>query len=317
MTLKRKFEVAYFIAKENLEIRPLCELEQRHGVDLGEKYKSNCKCAEFVEFIAGDIQQQLPSSLQKAKFFSIRCDRSTDAEEELYLVLYFDASSNCGKVYVRNNFFTVQQLRSGSGKGLFECLEGATEYMSIANWRHKLVGLGCDGTNANVVAGGLRGFLQEVVPSAVVFWCLAHRLELTLKDALNKTFFSTIDELLLQMYMLYQKSPKKCKELEDVVQELKSCLEPADMPEAGGSRPLRACGTRFVSHKVSALGRLIDRFGAYLSHLASLVEDTSIRGTDRQRLKGYLEHRESTAWMCLLCRFAEASISALQGTAGG
>ena len=71
VTLKRKFEVAYFIAKENLafmKMKPLCELEQRYGVDLGEKYKSNCKCAEFVEFIAGDIQQQLLSSLQKAKF---------------------------------------------------------------------------------------------------------------------------------------------------------------------------------------------------------------------------------------------------------
>ncbi len=122
----------------------------------------------------------------------------------------------------------------------------------------------------------------------VVFWCLAHRLELSLKDALNSTFFATIDELLLQVYFMYEKSPKKCRELESVVEELEACLEPAEMPTKGGSRPLRACGTRFVAHKVAALGRLIDRFGAYLSHLTAMTEDSSIKAVDRQKLKGYV-----------------------------
>ena len=36
--LKHKFDVAYFIAKEKLaftKMRPLCELQERHVVDLG------------------------------------------------------------------------------------------------------------------------------------------------------------------------------------------------------------------------------------------------------------------------------------------
>ena len=40
--------------------------------------------------------------------------------------------------------------------------------------------------------------------------------------------------------------------------ELKACLEPTDMPTCGGNRPLRACGKRFVAHKVAALERLIN-----------------------------------------------------------
>ena len=60
------------------------------------------------------------------------------------------------------------------------------------------------------------------------------------------------------------------------------------MPSQGGSRPLRACSTTFVAHKVAALGRLVDRFGAYLCHLATMTEDRSITSTDRQNLKGYL-----------------------------
>ena len=82
------------------------------------------------------------------------------------------------------------------------------------------------------------------VPWMYMFWCLAYHLELSVKDALKSIFFSTIDDLLLRMYYMYNKSPKKCRELEDIIVEFKSCLEPSEMPSEGGSRPLRACGTR-------------------------------------------------------------------------
>ena len=83
-------------------------------------------------------------------------------------------------------------------------------------------------------------------------WCPAHRLELALKDALKGTFFSTIDEMLMRMYYLYERSAKKCHDLDEVVASLKLCLEPTELPQHGGNRPLHACGTRFISHKVTA-----------------------------------------------------------------
>ena len=48
--------------------------------------------------------------------------------------------------------------------------------------------------------------------------------------------------------------------------ELGACLDQSEFPasKTGGSRPPSACGTRFIAHKVAALERLIDRFGAYL-----------------------------------------------------
>ena len=58
-------------------------------------------------------------------------------------------------------------------------------------------------------------------------------------------------------------SPKKCRELECIIDELKVCLEPTEMPSKGGTHPLSACGTQFVAHKVTTLERMIDRFGAY------------------------------------------------------
>ena len=113
------------------------------------------------------------------------------------------------------------------------------------------------------------------------------RLELAIKDALKNTYFSTIDKLLLRMYYLYENSPKKCRQLQDIVDELKQCFDPSVVPSEGGNRPLRACGTRFITHKVAALKRIIDRFGAYLSHLIAMMEDSTVKSVEKQKIKGY------------------------------
>jgi hypothetical protein len=69
-----------------------------------------------------------------------------------------------------------------------------------------------------------------------------------------------IDEMLMRVYYLYEKSSKKYRELEEVVQSLRQCLEDFEMPVKGENMPLRECGTKFVSHKIAALGRPIERF---------------------------------------------------------
>lgn len=69
-----------------------------------------------------------------------------------------------------------------------------------------------------------------------------------------------------------------------------------------GNPALRACGTRFVAHKTAAIARVIDRFGAYLSHLITLTEDTTLKAVDHQKLKGcVLSWQESK--VLLACAF--------------
>ena len=53
-------------------------------------------------------------------------------------------------------------------------------------------------------------------------WCMAHRLELPIKDALKPTAFALVDELLLRLYYVYEKSSKRCRELEDTISDLKA-----------------------------------------------------------------------------------------------
>ena len=253
---KRKFDVAYVIAKEGMaftKMNSLCQLQERHGVRLGECYKNDQACAIFIKYIAQDLQGQLGDSLRKAKFYSIQMDGSTDSgnkEEELFLVVYFEPFSTDGSVHVRNRYLCVRQPNSVCATGLFEAFQRALAYLELDQQPSKLIGFGCDGANVNMGNNGVKGLIQSDRPWVVTIWCLAHRLELAIRDALKKTYFSEVDDFLLRVYYVYSKSPKKCKELEDVVSELKECLDPSEFPDDGGVRPLRACGTRFISHKV-------------------------------------------------------------------
>ena len=56
-------------------------------------------------------------------------------------------------------------------------------------------------------------------------------------------YLDLLDEMLLRLYYLYEKSPKKCAELETIVDDLKEAFHIND--EGAGIRPVRACGTRW------------------------------------------------------------------------
>ena len=62
-----------------------------------------------------------------------------------------------------------------------------------------MIGFDCDGASANMAEGGLKGLLKKEFPWIFVFWCLGHCLELSVKDALKSSFFSTLDDLLLRL----------------------------------------------------------------------------------------------------------------------
>ena len=70
--------------------------------------------------------------------------------------------------------------------------------------------------------------------------------------------------MLHHLYYLYEKSPKKCHNLDEVVMSPRQCFE---MSSSRGNRPLCACGTRFIDHKIAAISRFLDKYGAYICHL--------------------------------------------------
>ena len=126
-----------------------------------------------------------------------------------------------------------------------------------------------------------------------------YRQELAKKDALKGTAFYLVDDMLTRLYYVYEKSPKKCRQLEKVVADLRQCVEFDD----AGVRQLCASGLRWVSHKLNAMKRVLSKFGAYTNHLPALLMDSSVKAVDHAKLQGYLRKRVDTKYL-LGCVFS-------------
>ena len=149
-----------------------------------------------------------------------------------------------------------------------------------------LVGGGTDGASVNFSQlNGLRGKIQGALPWRLWSCCYAHHLELACKYSMNSRLFKDIEQLLLCLYYLYEKSQKKTRELEGIVEDLKEVFE---LPR-GGKTPIRSHGSRWITHKRKALQRVVDRFGAYRNHLTTFAEDRALRVEDEAHTKRHVE----------------------------
>lgn len=96
--------------------------------------------------------------------------------------------------------------------------------------------------------------------------------------------------------------PKKYWELECISKELEQAFDLGK----GGNRPIRSCGTRWISHKRQALQRVVDRYGVYIAHLSTLAEDSSLKASDRAQWKGYLLKWKEPKRLVACCLYIDA-----------
>ena len=87
----------------------------------------------------------------------------------------------------------------------------------------------------------------------------------------------------------------KTRELASIVENLKEAF---DFPGRGN---VWSQGSRWINHKRRVLQRMTDRYGAYMSHLIALSEDTSVKSEDRAQLKRQRSKVDSCKVFCWLC----------------
>ena len=278
----------------------LLQLEERHGVDLGHAYRTPDSAKSFTGFIAASQRQGFLDLLCcRSHFFSLLMDGTTDAgnvEDELVAILYCAKDDASQQMTTCSRFLSLHSPQKADASGLLQCLGEALQFLSVENVLDKdsvlsvegkpvLVGVGTDGATVNIGEhNGLKGQMQRALPWLFWGWCYVHRLELACKDAFSSSLFSTVQEVLLRLYYIYEKSPKKSRDLESIVSDLEQAFDLAK----GGNRPIRSCGTRWISHKRKALQHVVDRYGTYIAHLSTLAKDNTVKAADRTRLKGYL-----------------------------
>ncbi|KAL5491664.1 hypothetical protein EMCRGX_G016996, partial [Ephydatia muelleri] len=303
--MRRKFDLCFVMAKESLPFAKypsLLELEARHDVDLGFEYSTPDSAKAFTSYIAQAQREAFLKSLaiRKCFFYSIMMDGSTadagNVEDEMVVLLTSCKNDDTREITSVTRYWSVHSPNRADATGLIGSLKHALQplgvidlldQVSVLNVKDMpvLVGGSSDGASVNISdCNGVRGQLQRALPWLFWAWCFAHRLELSCNDAFCSPLFKYIEEMLLRLYYLYEKSPKKSTDLANIVENLQHVF---DFPK-GGNLPTRCHGTRWISHKRKALQRVVDRYGAYIVHLHALIDDKSIKATDRAKLKGYL-----------------------------
>ena len=175
LKLQKKFDIAYFLSAEQIAFRKypkVCELELRHGVNLGTSYLHENAGKEFTHFIAEARRQEIFTTISNVPFFSLLMDSSTDSgniENEVISIVWCDTDE---KIHTCIDFLTVNRPEKADAGGLFRSLKCGLERLGINAVNKeackKLVGIATDGASANVASGGLRGLVEQEL--GWIFW---------------------------------------------------------------------------------------------------------------------------------------------------
>ena len=144
-------------------------------------------------------------------------------------------------------------------------------------WKKKLVGVASDG--AAVMRGCRSGVVARITEGLLHVFavhCMAHRLELSFKDAASKNpCCKKIDSLLMGLYYFYHNSALNRANLKASYESLQ---KPLLMPTHVG-------GTRWVSHILKALDHFLRGYAAVVQHLEQIQSPDSVGVCGEQKAK--------------------------------
>lgn len=152
---------------------------------------------------------------------------------------------------------------------------------SAREYKQKMIGFSSDGASVMRARRGVIELLKVEGQADWILsvWCLAHRLELAVKDCFKGTFMDNVTETLTLVYYFYKASTKRNKEV----------LEVAGIMEEHFYKPEKANGTRWVDRKLRSATKLTANWKVIVIHLQSYIEDKSNKAEDRAKGKGILK----------------------------
>ena len=139
-----------------------------------------------------------------------------------------------------------------------------------------------DGTavNSGIRAGVIAMLQRKLGRDIQFFWCLSHRLELAIKEAIQNEM-KDVETAMRDLYYIYQNLGKRLRELRslhDILKDLYSF-------ENRQVKPSKASGICWIDHKLRAMKTFVDKRGLYLAHIQNVIADTS-KANDKATLEG-------------------------------
>lgn len=280
--MDKLYRSAYYLVKKERpfsDFEPILELQELNGLKIGDRYRNDKGAKDFVCHIAEHYVDKLKSLLQNGNYFSVFCDGSTDRTESEKEVIMIRVLEN---FYPKMIYLKLEEPPSTKANGILSAINNAFQSLDFPEYKQKLVGFGTDG--ANVMLGHRAGVVKLLkdegnTPWVLTVWCLAHRLELAIKDAFKKTYMENVIEVLTLIYYFYKGSSKRNKEIKTI----------ADVMDDHFLKPGKANGTRWVDHKLRAVSKLLKNWKLIVIHMKNYAEDVTNRGDDRAKAKGILK----------------------------
>ena len=107
----------------------MSDLETRRSVNIGTTYTTESTAKSFTGYFAQAQKNELAINLQKAKFFSLLTDGSTDSgivDRKLLLVLWYDKDGVGEKVYTRTSYLCISMPVTVTAWGIFDLVQAAS-----------------------------------------------------------------------------------------------------------------------------------------------------------------------------------------------
>ena len=297
--MKRKFQICYMMAREGLPFQkyaPLHNLQELHGVDLGPAYKSNDNAQIFTQYIARSQQGLFQNIFVERHFFSFILHHATSTESKGHAIVFVqylvknDVAKEIG-CYCR--YLNIVNLTDMYESEMATCLGVSLGRLGInilskdealnATNRPIVIAGSSDGANSEDDRG-MKTELQSTFPWLHWSWCFSNQLELACSNTLTSSLYEEINDLLIHLYSLCDKSPQKTHQLTSIVEDLKEIFH---CPNTGDFMPVHNQGTRWINHKRRALQRIVDRFGVYSTHLYSMTNDSALEAADHIKLTSF------------------------------
>lgn len=149
----------------------LRQLEQKHGIELGQTYRNDKACKKFIMAISEEFKGELGEQVQRARFLSVMTDSATDVGvrevEDVYVRFLKDGEAV-------NAFVGLKACSNAKAPGITEAVKSAMTDI-CGNWKEKAVALGSDGASVMVGdVGGVYALLKNDIPHLIKVHCIAH-----------------------------------------------------------------------------------------------------------------------------------------------
>ncbi len=276
------FRNVHALAKECRPMRDflwLTKLDIAKGVKISESYQTTFSAKTFMTFIAKDVREKVAEHVQQAKFLAVTCDGATD-------VASMEQEGTCIRFCMKGQLFVkfagVSAPLQADAPGILKCIIESLEGIGLTEdtLKSKLVGLGSDG--ASVMLGknnGVASLLRKIQPALVSVHCMAHRTELSFRDATkNVGLYDKCITLLLGLYLFYKQSYRQ-RNL------LKQCYETYAKKQM---IPTRVGGTRWVGHTLKAINILLHGYDVIHAQLEDTLHQSGGTADMKNKARGYL-----------------------------